>query len=249
MGFTSVFALASPVETTPHIVGGNPATAGEFPYIASLQDYDTGHYCGGSLIGKHWVLTAAHCISDVGAPDQIVMGILNVQTLAGAETFTTKKAFIHPQHNSTTHDFDYALLELDHDATTAPVSLNANTAIEQTQVMATVAGWGALSESSYTDSNILMTVDVPLVTDQNCQAAYPNQITANMLCAGYPQGGKDACGGDSGGPLVIKSTQGQDVLVGVVSWGIGCAEPKQYGIYSDVAAALSWINTTMATAP
>lgn len=87
--------------------------------------------------------------------------------------------------------------------------------------------------------------EVPLVNQRKCQDAYSSfsPITPRMICAGfYAEGGKDACQGDSGGPLVAYSSDDkQPRLVGIVSWGYGCAKPKYPGVYSRVLAARDWI--------
>jgi trypsin len=87
----------------------------------------------------------------------------------------------------------------------------------------------------------LQKVDVPLVSPAMCDKGYPGEITNTMICAGLEEGGKDSCQGDSGGPLVVTDNNNQKVLVGVVSWGYGCARPGQYGVYSKVNAAYDWI--------
>uniref|UniRef100_A0A665TKP8 trypsin n=1 Tax=Echeneis naucrates TaxID=173247 RepID=A0A665TKP8_ECHNA len=88
----------------------------------------------------------------------------------------------------------------------------------------------------------LQCLDAPLLSDDTCFNAYPFQITENMICAGYLEGGKDSCQGDSGGPMMC---DGQ--LQGVVSWGHGCALRKKPGVYTKVCNYISWIKNTMAS--
>ena len=102
------------------------------------------------------------------------------------------------------------------------------------------------SDLEFELSNELMEVDVKLITNEDCEQSsdgmgnsYHNQIMENMMCA--KDLGKDSCQGDSGGPLVLKSSQGADVQVGVVSWGYGCADEDFPGVYSRVSSAYYWI--------
>jgi len=85
-----------------------------------------------------------------------------------------------------------------------------------------------------------MQVTVPIVSQSQCQSIYESQLTSNMLCAGYTEGGKDACQGDSGGPFVC-NVHGTWELQGIVSWGYGCARPNHPGVYTRVTAFLNWI--------
>lgn len=103
---------------------------------------------------------------------------------------------------------------------------------------------GVTKEDSYSTPSRLQKVDVPLVLHDVCNQSYKNAITDRMLCAGYPQGGRDSCQGDSGGPLVAKDVTGQNVLIGVVSWGNGCARAGQPGVYAKVNEATTWIEQT-----
>jgi secreted trypsin-like serine protease len=245
LGFAAAHALASsrPLSLTPRIVGGVVAGTTEFPFIASLHDSSGGHYCGGSLIAKHWVLTAGHCI-DYTVPAQIFIGMHNQKDKSGVETFTAKRALIHPKYDGQNQDFDYALVELDHDSTLTPIALNNDDKIAASNLMATAAGWGVLNQDAYSLPDDLYKVDVPLITNAVCDKAYPGQVTDRMICAGYPQGGKDACQGDSGGPLTVTDANGARTLVGIVSWGDGCAQPNKYGVYSDVSQGAAWIAQT-----
>ncbi len=227
------------------IVGGVEASIGEFPYIVSLQS--SSHFCAGSLIKKNWVLTAAHCVRG-GTVKKIVIGLHDQRNATNAEVILPKRIIAHPDYNSRTMDYDYALIELKEDSVHTPIAINAADFeipdSEADAIMSTTAGWGATKESSYSLPPLLQKVDVPLVSNKECNVSYKNEITDRMICAGYPQGGKDACQGDSGGPLVAQSESGETYLVGVVSWGQGCARPKYYGVYSKVSAVADWINET-----
>jgi trypsin len=220
------------------IVGGVEAVKGEFPFIVSLQAGSYGHFCGGSLIKKNWVLTAAHCVEG-GYLKGVNIGLHHQSDTAGVEKFTVTQIVKHPKWNKNTMDYDFALVKLSGDSKYEPVALNSKELTGNVDFI--TAGWGTTSEGGSV-SKILLKVSVPMVSKATCEKAYDG-ITDSMLCAGYPQGGKDSCQGDSGGPL-ITGTGANRVLAGVVSWGEGCAQPNKYGVYSKVSLGLPWINAT-----
>jgi len=108
-----------------------------------------------------------------------------------------------------------------------------------------ITGWGHLS-SWGSSPNTLMQASVPLVSKQRCKNRYPGKIDDSMLCAGLDEGGVDTCQGDSGGPLVCEFN-GTWYLEGVTSWGYGCAEPGNYGVYAKVQALKLWLITNIYT--
>lgn len=227
------------------IVGGVPAIKGEFPFQVSLQSSSGSHFCGGSLIKADWVLTAAHCVQG-SATMKIVVGLHDQSNKTGTETFTAKRIIAHPKFNRSTLDFDYALIQLSADSKFRSIDLN-RVEIEvpknNEQFMVWTSGWGTTSEGSYTLPKILNKVEIPLVSTEDCNMSevYNGDITDRMICAGFKAGGKDSCQGDSGGPLFTQQASGDFTLVGVVSWGEGCARPNKYGVYSKVNAMIDWI--------
>lgn len=252
----SITAFAAPTQSQvkfpgsdfkPEIVGGVPAEKGELPFQVSLQSSSGSHFCGGSLIKKNWVLTAAHCVTSWNKANKIVIGLHDRNDKVGTETFTALKVVPHPQFNRSTFDKDFAVIQLSGDSNFKTIDLNSTEIQipEPTQAPYNVvtSGWGATSEGSYGLPRILQKVEVPLVTQKVCNAAtsYNGKILDSMICAGLEAGGKDSCQGDSGGPLFVTETSGNFLLIGVVSWGEGCARANKYGIYAKVNNQIDWI--------
>nr|XP_014345345.1 PREDICTED: transmembrane protease serine 5-like [Latimeria chalumnae] len=105
-----------------------------------------------------------------------------------------------------------------------------------------ISGWGYTRPDNFHIPDTLKEASVPLISTKKCNSScmYDGEITPRMLCAGYPEGKTDACQGDSGGPLVCEDGNVWH-LVGVVSWGTGCAEPNHPGVYTKVVELLHWI--------
>lgn len=219
-------------QSVPQIVGGVNVAENEAPFMVSLQDNSYGHFCGGSLISPDTVLTAAHCVD--GGVDFVYIGLLDQKNPDSAEKRSIKKIIVHPEYSGDSHDF--AVLKLNKPSKITPIRL---TDIEPTTGNVTVYGWGDTRENG-SMSNLLLKVTVPVVPRSECKKSYPGQIDTTMICAGLKEGGKDSCQGDSGGALLYRGR-----LAGVVSWGRGCARPTYYGVYSNIAMDLFWINTQL----
>lgn len=158
-------------------------------------------------------------------------------TLVGVSSVT-----VHPSYSSSAQDFDVAIWKLSTSVPTSGtvgyVSLPASGSDPAAGSTVTTAGWGTLS-SGGSSPTVLYKVSVPIVSRTSCRASYgTSAITNNMICAGLTAGGKDSCQGDSGGPLVDSSK----TLVGLVSWGQGCAQANYPGVYSRVGSLLTFIN-------
>ncbi|KYO37834.1 coagulation factor XII [Alligator mississippiensis] len=239
------------------VVGGLVALPGAHPYAAALRL--GGGFCGGSLLASCWLLTAAHClehrpnISDI----RVGLGLSRYSTdTPGAAELEVDSYLLHDNYSQATKHNDIALLRLKADATghcatfsrtIQPVCLPEAPEPEEPGQLCTVAGWGHLYEDAEALSEQLQEAVVPLVPHEQCSSAalHGARVTADMLCAGDPDGGSDACQGDSGGPLVCEE-RGRATLRGVVSWGVGCGEQNKPGVYTRVARYLAWIRAAMA---
>jgi secreted trypsin-like serine protease len=261
------FNASISAEISSRIIGGTDVTPGRYPYLASLhfRDNITGELyqaCGGSLIAPSVILTAAHCYHVI---DVAMIGLHNLTMAeeASHETYniTSEQKVIYPFYDNVTNDGDFLLLLLDKPSIYAPIKLNADPDIPKRDALLTVMGWG----TQETGHSSLIPEEATVETRSNywCNLAYQGAnlilemlgsphytITENALCA---EGGSkyDSCQGDSGGPLIIKGENStSDVLVGVVSWGIGCASAISEilpGVYSRVSSAEYWIEQQIAS--
>ncbi|NXV73469.1 TMPS6 protease, partial [Atlantisia rogersi] len=234
------------------IVGGANSVEGEWPWQASLQVRGR-HICGGTLIADRWVVSAAHCFQDERLASASIWTVYLGKYLQNATShtevsFKVIRLFLHPYYEEDSHDYDVALLQLDHPVIISPliqpICLPAPSHLFEPGLHCWITGWGALKEGGHI-SNVLQKVDVQLIQQDACSEAYHYMISPRMLCAGYHKGKKDACQGDSGGPLACKEPSGRWFLAGLVSWGMGCARPNHYGVYTRITQVLGWLNQTM----
>ncbi|XP_056237534.1 trypsin-like isoform X2 [Seriola aureovittata] len=237
-------AVAVPREDG-RIIGGRDCEPHSRPYMASLN-YGY-HFCGGVLINRQWVLSVAHCWYNPYAM-QIMLGEHDVRVFEGTEQLMKTDTIIwHPSYDYQTLDYDIMLIKLFHPVevteAVAPVQLPRGCPVAG--LPCSVSGWGntAMGDEVFLPYR-LQCLDVPIIDEQACENAYPGMISPRMVCAGYMDGGRDACNGDSGSPLVCHGE-----VHGLVSWGMGCAQPNYPGVYVKVCEFLYWIQDVMAANP
>ncbi|XP_030554701.1 trypsin beta [Drosophila novamexicana] len=219
------------------IVGGTATTIGSFPWQISLQR-NGGHSCGGSIYNSKIIVTAAHCLQSVSAS--------SLQIRAGSSYWNSGGVVVkvasfrnHEGYNANTMVNDIAIIKLSSalSFTSNIKSIGLASSAPANGASASVSGWGTQSSGSSSIPTQLQYVNVNIVSQSVCGSSsygYGSEIKSTMICAAAS--GKDACQGDSGGPLVSGG-----VLVGVVSWGYGCAYSNYPGVYADVAVLRNWV--------
>ncbi|XP_019511085.1 PREDICTED: coagulation factor XII isoform X1 [Hipposideros armiger] len=249
--------LRKRLSSLSRVFGGLVALPGAHPYIAAL--YWGHNFCAGSLIASCWVLTAAHCLQNRPAPEEltVVLGQDRFnQSCAQCQTLAVRAYRLHEAFSTITYQHDLALLHLQESAdgscarpspSVQPLCLPSSAAYsaEHEAALCEVAGWGHQFEGAEEYSSFLQEAQVPLIPQEHCSApdVHGTAFTSGMLCAGFLEGGTDACQGDSGGPLVCEdeSVERKLVLRGIISWGSGCGDRNKPGVYTDVTYYLTWI--------
>ncbi len=225
-------------EVDAQIVGGVHTPPGLHTFLvgllqASVSDDYNAQFCGGTLYNEIYVITAAHCVDFIVSTSylEILVGTQTLSDSGKGRRIAVADIIIDPKWTPRTFNFDVAILKL---ATAVTDISSAQLAPRNTEpvpnAQSTVSGWGSLASGGSFPFN-LQTVVVPNWDRATCNGrdAYNGQILSSMFCAG--ETGKDSCQGDSGGPITdITNT----TLIGIVSWGFGCALPLKPGVYARI---------------
>ncbi|NXG69912.1 FA7 factor, partial [Baryphthengus martii] len=228
------------------ITGGTLCHRGHCPWQVLIRNSKDIGFCGGSLISSRWVVTAAHCL-DLVRPHHVTLGDFDkYQREFKEQKIAVERSWAHPHYDSDDYNGDIALLYLSGDVVfnefVAPICLpspSLATLLSEEGRVGMVSGWGATHQRGST-LRFLMKVRLPIVSMETCQRSTDRLVTDNMFCAGYGTQAADACKGDSGGPFAV-SYHNTWFLLGIVSWGEGCAEKGKYGVYTRVSNYLPWI--------
>ncbi|MEU4089609.1 S1 family peptidase [Streptomyces aureus] len=255
---TAVISLTTPALAASDsvVIGSRPARISDSPWTVALSSRDrfggtrSGQFCGGVVIGRTTVLTAAHCLGDdvLGRPPhqtddlKVIAGREDLMADDGKE-IPVSDIWVNPRYDSDKNAGDFGVLTLAEPLPASSVIRMAPSGdpAYASGTAAVVYGWGDLTGGGdYSGS--LRAADVHVLPDASCERAYPGNDSgtydaASMVCAGEQAGGRDACQGDSGGPLVA-----QGRLIGLVSWGSGCGRAGSPGVYTRVSEAVQALN-------
>ncbi|NXK38990.1 FA9 factor, partial [Piprites chloris] len=230
----------------PRITGGMLCHRGHCPWQVLIRDSRGVGFCGGSLLSSRWVLTAAHCL-DLVSPHHVTVGDFDkYQREFKEQKIAVERSWTHPHYDSNDYNGDIALLYLSSAVVfneyAIPICLPSPglaALLSEEGRPGVVSGWGA-THARGSPLRFLMKVRLPVVSLERCQRAMDRLVTDNMLCAGHGTAAADACKGDSGGPFTA-SHHNTWFLLGIVSWGEGCAQQGKYGVYTRVANYIPWI--------
>ncbi|XP_029496568.2 serine protease 33 [Oncorhynchus nerka] len=241
------------------IVGGVDASMGAWPWQVDIQTAKDGHICGGTIITKDWVLSAAHCFPnqfDVSGYT-LYVGRHRLNSWNPNEiSYFVERVVIPSGYSDPSLGQDMALVKLQRpivwSAYVHPVCLPDAGTLFPGDLPCYITGWGNIRDGvPLSGVGTLQQVQVPIISSFSCQMMYdlnPSEkvdIRSDMMCAGYQEGGKDSCQGDSGGPLVCQMVNGTWVQAGVVSFGLGCAHANNPGVYAKVSTFSSFIQSNI----
>ncbi|UJR23038.1 hypothetical protein I4U23_026064 [Adineta vaga] len=249
----------SKVNINARIVGGEPAVSHSWGWAVSIRRQSTRHFCGGSILSSHYILTAAHCVDGVYLSSTELTVAVGTDSLYDNEgqRIIVSKIYMHPQYNAYTKENDIAILKLKKSISfgnknIAKLCLPSLSGIDGTSFPWTKSklvaiGWGHTTTGGVA-SNVLQQVTVNAVGNQERKCSNSIKNTNLQFCAAVNGGGKDTCQGDSGGPLMFYSEVYQQwMLAGITSYGRGCGLSDYAGIYTRVTAYDNWIKSIVGT--
>ena len=246
---SSPASQAQPPAPSGRIVSGMTTNHSATPWFTTLRIASGGqeYLCGGTAISNHWIVTAAHCVHGMSNSDlrnsRAIVNPTDLYADTVSRTVGWRRVLVNPQYDAYDNTNDLALIET---ASTLGTSAMAYSAAGSSPTLGTslkVFGFGLTSSGGSPSRTLRMGAVTDLAGPNGTCGGYADVYdSSSMLCAGSTNGRVDACQGDSGGPLV--GWAGRRTLVGIVSWGYGCAQPGYPGVYTRISTYAQWIAAT-----
>ncbi|XP_053686665.1 glandular kallikrein, prostatic-like [Sabethes cyaneus] len=236
------FIAAAPTNDGQRIINGTETTIEEYPFMTSVRTSDGSHYCGGTILSRNWVMTAATCVA-VNTLQTVQVGRTNISEEFDVSVFQVERYIRHPEHRgdpTSSYIHDIALLKLVNplafSETIQPVKLpKPFFEVDEADPGVTLVGWGKIEDGTYQDT--LRKVDYYVVPNEVCDEIHSYNVYPTQICAAYPGGGKGQCNGDGGGPLLHHGIQ-----VGIVSWSVKpCGIAPYPGVMTKVSHYIDFI--------
>ncbi|XP_046623672.1 trypsin-1-like [Neodiprion virginianus] len=214
------------------------ADISEYPYHVSVE-YNNSHSCSGALITELWVVTVASCVHRNGATNLTVRFATTIAS-TGGEQLEVRFVIVHPDFDSISYDYDIALLKLrvplQFGDGKLPIVLPSSEYEIADETAANVTGW--IMDTQGNPASQLTVVSTPTVNQTICKSSLPafKDLLDSMLCAGHMNADAEVCQGDLGAPLVH-----EEILVGILSYGLGCTVPTFPTVYTRIDSFVTWI--------
>ncbi|XP_060802301.1 tryptase [Amyelois transitella] len=227
------------------IVGGRRAQPHSFPWAIAILKNEKMH-CGGALITNRHILSAGHCFKwDDSRLMKVLIGLDDLDKLDNVTTRSISKVVIHEKFTSTAvrDENDIAIATLNESVVFSPLIIPVclpNIDEDFGDWAGIIVGWGRVGVEKASSRTLLM-ASLRILSDEKCvKSELAQHLKPTMMCAFSK--GKDGCQGDSGGPLLVLRPDGRYLQAGIISWGIGCADPRYPGVYTKVSNYISWIH-------
>ncbi|XP_052745023.1 trypsin CFT-1-like isoform X1 [Bicyclus anynana] len=234
--------LHYPMPQQERIIGGSTTTIQTYPFACSLQvAHGAGwrHNCGCTIMNNRAVMSAAHCWPRTAAARNYRIRVGSTTNSRGGSHIIVQQLFGHAQYNTRTHDNDIGVIRTNAipigSATVRAGNIAGANHNPPDNANVIAIGWGFTTPTG-SPSETLRHVQIRVVNLTQCRNAYGGNITANMLCAMWPGGGRGSCFGDSGTGLIHNN-----VVVGVTSFGAECASARWPGVYARVSRYTAWL--------
>lgn len=249
-GEASALVLGVPEENRANLYSELESPTNAYPFAVALGLEKDSIFCSAVMIAPRWAITAAYCVSNLDKPGKVFYGH---NDLKKSRAVAVKQVKMHPKYREDSFRYGVALLELDRDLPGAIKVAHYNLSpkvVDASEIgNAVVVGWGQVTSGRFVggENSKQRNITVRLMDNRRCNKLYGGKVPKDQFCAQSAFEGVDACGGFGGAPLAIVNAEGDYNVLGIVSWGAGCAEKDKPTVYTDLTHYITWITQMIGT--